>query len=616
MFDNMTFAGLRPPVMVFMLALICPCCQGPAAKELPQVLWEPFRPLEQQGLLGERLDGWREKRLWYVADTSWLLSGFESRPGSHAWQGEHLGKWLHAAVLAHHATRNDTLKKVLDSRVAKLLAAQLSNGYLGTYSEDERFYADPEAPGGWDIWTHRYNLYGLLAYEQYHPNERVVYACRRMGDLLMEVYGPGQHDITAYGTRKGISSTCLMESMALLYGRTKEGKYLDFAEQIVAMSEKNPDLRLMDAMLHQESVVYPGEGKAYQLMANLLGYYQLYLHTGKEDYFRTAVNGWEEIRQNHLLETGGPWTRKRPYNANAECFALPADFEPGLARVENCCTVTWIQLNLHLFELTGLARYADEAERAFYNQLLGAHHPDGMDWCYFTRPNETARPYDSSISCCASSGPRALEMFASHQVGAMGDDLCISGYAPSRYRLPERFGGGTLKITGQFPYPSGIGIEFETVRTERFIVAFRIPSGTRLYGAQVNGKSLSHKRNERNFYQASRKWRPGDVLRLELTYALKGDTLSGQERRRWVAFSCGPLVLSQEINAATAIEQPFLDRDVKVDDLPDLLAMPGHPVREARDFVVGMEGANITLIPYYLAGTRESGPRTYFEYKP
>jgi hypothetical protein len=104
---DMSFASYRSiPVMILLLGVFCPCCHDPGTRERPEVNWQPFQPIEQEGLLGERLDGWRMNRLWYMADTSWLLSGFESCPGSHAWQGEHIGKWLHAAVLAHQATRD------------------------------------------------------------------------------------------------------------------------------------------------------------------------------------------------------------------------------------------------------------------------------------------------------------------------------------------------------------------------------------------------------------------------------------------------------------------------------------------------------------------------------
>jgi DUF1680 family protein len=611
----MSFAklGLVQPVLILLTAVLCRCGHDPDPNELPHIRWQSFQVIEEGGLLGERLESWRNNRLWYLADTSWLLSGFESRPGSHAWQGEHIGKWLHAATLAQDATRDDKLKKELDAKVENLLAAQLPNGYLGTYSEDERFYTVPRSPGGWDIWTHRYNLYGLLIYDQYYPDEKVLNACKKMADLLMEVYGPGKNDITAYGTRKGISSTCLIESMAMLYGRTHEEKYLQFAKQIVAWSEGNRDLRLMDAMLHHESVVYPGDGKAYQLMANLLGYYQLYLYTGEEDYLKTVINGWEEILENHILVTGGPWTRKMPYNANAECFARKTDFEPGLIQVENCCTVTWIQLNLHLFELTGLAKYTDEAEQTLFNQLLGAQHTNGIDWCYFTKPNEPERPFDSRISCCASSGPRALEMYAKQLVGEINNHLAINSLSPSTHVLSGKFGGGRMIIGGQFPFPSEIEIGFDTEQAKRFTLEFRIPSGTILSGMKINGKNLSPSQNDRGFCQVRHKWQPGDVLTLTLEYELKLHIQAGLDGRNWVAFSYGPMALSQEINSGTEITEPLRHRNITEDDICNILEILEGPGLGKTGISFGIPGTDITLIPYYLAGSGKSGPRTYFE---
>ena len=227
------------------------------------------------------------------AQDDYLLSGFEKKPGVHPWQGEHVGKWLHAATLAYEQTRDEKLLDALQDVVKRLIATQEANGYLGTYAAESRFTAMPEnvsvssvadditpgkkkaarkPRGGWDTWTLRYNIYGLLTYERFHPDPRVVEACRKMADLLIEVYGEGKADLTKYGTRQGISATTLLESIVMLYERTQDRKYLEFAEHIVAMSEKNPKLRLMGAMLDRDSVIYSGDGKAYQLMANLLGY--------------------------------------------------------------------------------------------------------------------------------------------------------------------------------------------------------------------------------------------------------------------------------------------------------------------------------------------------------
>src|SRR5215207_4374828 len=64
----------------------------------------PNVPDRVGGILGERLNLWRSIRLWRVVNDPFLLDGFTHPPGKHPWQGEHVGKWLHAASLAASAT--------------------------------------------------------------------------------------------------------------------------------------------------------------------------------------------------------------------------------------------------------------------------------------------------------------------------------------------------------------------------------------------------------------------------------------------------------------------------------------------------------------------------------
>ena len=152
--------------------------------EIIENKWQLLNTVEEDGMLGESLDLWRNNRLWFLADSGYLISGFESRPGIQGYQGEHVGKWLHAASLAYEVNRDEKLKLKLDKTVKRLIATQLPDGYMGTYSADKTFMAVPEG-GGWDTWTFRYNIYGLLTYEKYFPDERIVTACKKMVDLLI-----------------------------------------------------------------------------------------------------------------------------------------------------------------------------------------------------------------------------------------------------------------------------------------------------------------------------------------------------------------------------------------------------------------------------------------------
>ena len=91
------------------------------ARETVAGVWRPLPSSQDGGLLAERVELWRNNRLWYMSDSGYLLSGHESRPGVHPWQGEHVGKWLHAATLAYEATGNEKLGRRLDETVRRLL---------------------------------------------------------------------------------------------------------------------------------------------------------------------------------------------------------------------------------------------------------------------------------------------------------------------------------------------------------------------------------------------------------------------------------------------------------------------------------------------------------------
>ncbi len=630
-------------LLISFLVFQLPACQdkppgSTGADGIIENTWTPLKTIDEDGLMGERVDAWRNNRLWFMAESEYLIDGFENRPGVHPWQGEHLGKWLHAASLAYQVTGDEKLKQQMESLVERLIAVQEPNGYLGTYADENTFVAVPEVTdprdladdtytedeqkaaiglwnrvrGGWDTWTFRYNLYGLLTYEKYFPDESVVAACKKMGDLLIEIYGEGENDLSKYGTRRGISATTLLESIVMLYERTGEKKYLDFAEHIVEVSDNNPGLRLMDAMLKKETVVYPGEGKGYQLMANLLGYLRLYRATGKEKYLQTVLNAWDEIHDKHILVTGGPWTRHMAYNGNSECFAFTEDFNPEISHVEGCCTATWMQLNIHLFELTGQARYFNEAEVSLLNDLYAHQHEDGINWCYFTTPNEAKPPYEDRFSCCASSGPRGLEMFSNNLAGIMGNNLAINSLAPASIELKKQFGGGVLKIESDFPMGSSAEIVFEMKKSKEYTVEFRLPMGTDLNQLTINGKTAEASENSRGFLELTRKWNKGDVLAINMDYRLQMHVQEGEEGQKWIAFSYGPVTLAQKISKMTD-DEPFAELEINLNEPEKILALL-EKSENGSQTVFKIKGSGIILVPFYQTGTWESGPRTYFKF--
>jgi len=574
----------------------------------------PVPPSRIGGILGRRLDLWRQHRLRRVGKDPFLLDGFRTPPGKHPWQGEHVGKWLHAATLAYDATHDKEIAVLMKHTVDELIASQHPNGYLGTYAPQRRFYNsnDVRAKWSWDIWTHRYLLYGLLTYDRFFDSPAAVKACVRMGDLLLESFGPSGRDITKLGTRHGLSSVVLLESIVMLYERTGEERFLRFAEHIVQCIEQNPQLRLMGAMQDGIDVSIPGDGKAYQLMATLLGYAELHRHTAKASYLKPALTAWRIIRSDHLYETGGPWSYKSDNVKNHECFAPPCYFHPTNC-VETCSTTTWIQLSLLLWRITGDARFFDEAERAVLNHLIGAQSPNGNDWAYFTALNQPERGYRDAITCCASSGPRALELYARHLVAKSEDALVLNSYLPMSVALQEIVGKqARLVIEGDYPFHNQVALRLESKEPIELTIDFRVPVGVSSLKVILDGKQQQLHRTPLGYQRLHRTWRSGDVVKVDFDMPLKAHFHTGWDETRWAAFSRGPLVLSQDILTQKDQPQVILIVDKETDDASRWVESIGEQMPNRRPSWRLKVERKIVLVPYCFAGNAGGGVRTMF----
>src|SRR3954470_16782924 len=153
------------------------------------------------GWIGTRIEANEGNRLAKL-DVDRLLEGYRKRPGRQIWDGEHVGKWLHAATLAWVNTGDAELRKKLDYVAAELPKCQLADGYLGTYEEKDRWTL-------WDVWAHKYNLIGLITYMRYTGNMAPLPTCRRMADMLCKTFGDesGKKDIKLAGQHIGMAPT-------------------------------------------------------------------------------------------------------------------------------------------------------------------------------------------------------------------------------------------------------------------------------------------------------------------------------------------------------------------------------------------------------------------------
>ncbi|HEU4751682.1 MAG TPA: beta-L-arabinofuranosidase domain-containing protein [Armatimonadota bacterium] len=539
----------------------------------------PPDQVQLRGYLGERVARNEKNRLLQV-DEAPLLAGFRHKPGEQAWIGEHVGKWLHAATLAWVNTGDPALRTKLDRVAAELIKTQEPDGYLGTYTPDKRFGLYPNAD--WDVWVHKYDLIGLLTYYHYTGNQAALDACRKVGDLLINTFGPGKKSILAAGTHVGMAATSVLEPTVLLYRTTGDARYLEFAKYLVSAWDEPRGPRVMTTLLTEKSVEKTGNGKAYEMLSNLVGLCELARATGDRQYLQTAVNAWEDVTAHQLYITGSA--------SSHEHFHAPYELpnQQGANVGETCVTVTWIQLNAQLLRLTGEARYGDELERSYYNHLAAAQRPDGAQWCYYTSL-EGIKPYGPGINCCVSSGPRGMALapqltYLKLQDGGK-DALAVNLFESST--VTTELGGRKVSLEQSSDFPPGTisGPRFQgtstlTVRTERpaeFGLRVRSPEWADGLALRVNDRKETIPGPKGGWaVLPARRWKNGD--RVTVSYRILARVVMGDHGNAGrAALKYGPLVLAYddkrnpELPSARALTLGIGEMGVK--------ALPGDTVQ-------------------------------------
>jgi uncharacterized protein len=485
------------------------------------------------GWIGTRLQANESNRLAKL-DPARLLEGYRKRPGRQTWDGEHVGKWLHAATLAWANTGDPALRAKLDYTAAELCKCQLPDGYLGTYDESTRWTQ-------WDVWAHKYNLIGLVTYMRFTGNLAPLPTCRRMADLLCTTFGdePGKRDIILAGQHMGMAPTSVLEPMVLLYRLTGEPRYLEFCKYILRAWEQPNGPKIVSTLLKAKRVDKVGNGKAYEMLSCLNGALEYYRTVGDRQLFEACLNAWQDIVEHRLYLTGAASYR--------EFFRDDYDL-PNINNVgETCVTVTWLQFNAQLLRLTGEARFAEQLEKVVLNQLFGAECPDGTAWGYYVQM-QGKKPYSATLDghCCLSSGPRGIALIPTFTLSTDAEGVVVNLYEQGTARLQLR-DGSAVALTTDTKYPSEdlIRLTLAPETKKSFALKLRIPTWCPRPDLRVNDKKVKAEPGPDGYVALRQPWKPGDQV--QLRFRLEPRVVTGDHNNEGrIAVLYGPLVLAAD----------------------------------------------------------------------
>lgn len=593
--------------MKFKLPLVCgaACALVVSLSALVPAVSDPFAPLPAgsvhlDGFYGRALDASLTGGL-KAQNVEEVLRPFRERKDVHEWRSEFWGKWITAAIPAWRDSGDAQLRATLEQAVAGLIATQTPDGYIGAYPDGGHLQR-------WDIWGRKYTLLGLLAWHEASGDEAALTAARREADFLLSEVGPGKASPFTRDMWNGMASGSVLEPMVLLYRRTGEQRYLDFAHYLVQAwaNPDGPDLLnkalagtpVYDMFPKPKAVVKNyhdhGKSKAYEMMSNYEGLLELYRITGEPAYRRAVANVYASIRDTEITIIGSGSDWERWYNGKSR------QTETWSKGMETCVTVTWMKLSAQMLRLTGDPACVDEIERAAYNALIGAEALDGSWWCHHTplagTKERAPEQCDLHQNCCVASGPRGLVLLPAVAVMSRAEGPVVNLYGPSQATVPLA-GGGRVELVQSTGYPLDGTVEIKVTpdQARAFSLALRIPAWSEKTTVTVNGQ-VQPGIQAGTYAQLARRWQAGDVVRLEFDFRARVVAAPGDPR--FVAITRGPLVLARDQRLqAGDVDQPVRLRAGATVELTPV-ASPSPAIRQA--FLVA--GTELRVCDFASAG--------------
>ena len=467
--------------------------------------------------------------------------------GGQSLAGHTLGHYLSACALMYNTSGEQEFLDRVNYIVDELEVCQKADGegYIGAVQNTKEIFTEQIAKG--DIDPQRFALNGLWApfyihhklmaglRDAYHlcGNEKALSIEKRFADWLYTIVADlndKQIQKMLYTEYGGIN-----ETLYDLYADTQNEKYLELANVFY-------DNELLKPLSRGKDVLTGKHGNTQ--IPKLIGLARKYEVTGKKKAKKTATFFWNRVVKHHSYVTGG--------HGNHEHFGPPDKLRNRLSdeTTETCNVYNMLKLSRHLFKWKASAEIADYYERALFNHILSSQHPINGRLIYnlslemggfkvFQDPD--------AFTCCIGTGMENHSKYAANIYYHDRDNVYVSQFIASELNWEEK--GVIIRQLTQFPEEHGTNFEFETIKPIKFTLKIRYPYWL-VKGklkVMINGKKINVKQNPVSFYEITRTWKTGDVVKVEMPFSLHLESMSDDPDR--VAVMYGPLVLAGDLGA-------------------------------------------------------------------
>ena len=577
-----------------------------------------FRP---DGHFGKRLDKMLANHVW-ATDPVKLVDLFRERTKT-GWHTEFWGKYMHAAVPFWRYTGSKELGERIAASVRAVIALQEPDGYIGNYAPEDRYTR------GWDVWGTKYTLMGLLHYYDgasslrdqgsgvrgqgsgirdqgsgLNPSaDEALEAAKRLCDCLIAARGPKGRlgpDLRLTGMYGGMPSLSVLEPVVWLYRRTKEERYLAFADHIVRQMTEFPDgpqlVKLADVPVADRRFgeINPYHAwnpehaltKAYEMMScyqGLVDYVEA--RRTKDEGRRTKgkVRGKKEevgrkklekildaaiatarnIAETEINVAGGASAGEHWFHGADQQWRHISWLQ------ETCVVTTWMRLCEKLRSVTGDPFWSEQLEKTFYNVYLASLNSECDTFACYTPLMGSRAPGHHHLrlhtNCCNANGPRGWLCVLHRAFTAEGDaatfDFYMSGLAEAT--IPALCETARFRLYTLYPREGSVTLTCVSDKPLDFTLRLRIPSFAEGATVEINDEKADVTTPAGGYCELRRTWCNGDRIVLTLPMPVRMHVLHDH-----VAFTRGPVCLARDSRFGDgALDEEVRDWAVTEEDL-------------------------------------------------
>lgn len=460
---------------------------------------------------------------------------------------------------------NPELEKKADEWIDKVAAAQLADGYIGTwYSLSGRLNERWTDMSMHEDYNGGHLIEAAIAYYNATGKRKLLEVAIRFADHFDNLFGPNKkHWVTGHQE--------LELALVKLYKTTNNKKYLLLSHWL--LEERGHKFARGYTWTDWKDTAYAQDvvpvreqkeitGHAVRAMYMYSGAADVAALTGDEGYMTAMNTVWEDVVHRNMYITGGIGS-----SGNNEGFSIDYDLPNEQAYCETCASVGMVFWNQRMNFLSGDSKFIDVLEKSLYNGARDGLSLSGDRFFYgnpLASKGQHSRREWFGTACCPANIARLVASLGDYVYGASADGLWVNLFVGSTTSVKIGKINVPVSLETNYPWEGKVKITLQPSSKVRMKLHVRIPGWSQgeavpggLYEFEnkksdgftltVNGKAAVYT-TAQGYAIIDREWKKGDQVELNLPMEVK-KVIARSELKQdddRIALQRGPLIYCVE----------------------------------------------------------------------